>query len=404
MRRFIIIFLIAIVLMPLKVTAYPAPPLPEGSTEFIGEIDAKSALLFDMKTGSILFDKNADEKRPIASVNKIMTILLVLEAIDQNIIAYEDIVATSHDAYRAGQEGTSIYLEVGEEATVEELFVAVVIASANDAATSLAEAVSGTVELFVAKMNKRAKELGMDNTLFKDPCGLDDSAYSTAYDVALMSKELINNYYPQIEEYLNIYLAYFKDGTTDRAEMLNTNRKFMRGYAYATGLKTGWTTLSGFCLSATAEKDNMHLNAVVLGCRNSSSRYSDVKNLLNYGFAQFKIQVIYEADEVVQELPVLKGNIRSVPVTTPEPVAVLLNRDQSYDDIEVVTDIPEAVTAPVSSNQQIGQIIVKRKGQVIIEQPVFAEKIVKATFKDIWKRIFEKWVLHIKRPPVKNRQ
>ena len=397
-KLFTFIVVISILIMPLSVSAYSTPALPQNSTQFVGDIDASSAVLFDMKTGSILFDKNGEEKRPIASVTKVMTILLVSEALDQGIISYDDVLTTSRTAYKAGQEGTSIFLEVGEEATVRELFQAVVIASANDAATLLAEAISGTVELFVAKMNSKAEELGMKNTEFLDPCGLNDNAYSTAYDIALMSRELVNNYYGPIEEYLNTYLAYFKDGTNDRAEMLNTNRKFMRGYSYATGLKTGWTTLSGFCLSATALKDDMHLNAVVLGCRNSSSRYQDVKNLLNYGFAQYKMRLLYKNDEVVQEMKVLKGDKVKVDVITQNPIAVLLNQSQSSEDIEVTIDLPESLTAPLKIGQKVGSVVVKRKGVEVVNQPLICNESVKrASFLDIWKRIFNKWILHIKK-------
>ncbi|QOR35827.1 D-alanyl-D-alanine carboxypeptidase [Clostridium sp. 'deep sea'] len=399
MRKILIIFVaILILIMPIYVSAYSGPVLPQNSTEFVGSMDAKSAVLFDMKTGSILYDKDGEEKRPIASVTKVMTILLIAEAIEQEIISYDDVLTTSRTAYKAGQEGTSIFLEVGEEATVRELFAAVVIASANDAANVLAEAISGTVELFVAKMNTRAIELGMKNTSFLDPCGLNDKAYSTAYDIALMSRELINSHYDKIAEYLNTYLAYFKDDSNDRAEMLNTNRKFMRGYSYATGLKTGWTTLAGFCLTATAQKEDMHLNAVVLGCKNSSSRYQDVKNLLNYGFAQYKMNLVYQANAIVKDMKVLKGNKVNVNVITEKPIAVLLNQSQSSKDIEVIINLPDSLIAPLKVGQKVGSVVVKRNGIEVVNQPVIcSENIKKASFLDIWKRIFNKWILHIKK-------
>ena len=244
------------------------------------EISAPSAVLMEPTTRKILFEKNPHEIRACASITKVMTLILVFEAIEEGKISYEDIVTTS--AHAASMGGSDIWLEPGETMSVHDMIKAVVVASANDAAVALAELVSGTEDEFVARMNERAKELGMNDTVFKNCNGLDEEGHLTcAYDVALMSAELIKH--EKIFEFSSIWLDYLRDGET---QIVNTN-KLLKYYKGITGLKTGTTGQAGSCMTATAQRDGLSLVAVVLGCDTGTGRFSDAAKLLDFGFSYY---------------------------------------------------------------------------------------------------------------------
>ena len=280
------------------------------------EVGGKSAILMDQTSGTVLFEKNAHEMLAIASVTKVMTLLLVMEALDQGRITLEDPVTCSDVAASMG--GSQIWLEPGEIMTVHELLKAAAVVSSNDACAALAEHISGSIEGFVAEMNTRAAELGMNDTLFLDCSGLSDDAYSSAYDVALMSRELMKH--EKITEYTTIWMDTLRDG---KSQLVNTN-KLVRHYTGATGLKTGTTSKAGHCLSATAQRDGLGLIAVILGCETTDERFGGARKMLDYGFANYTIYTPEIDTTALTPVPVLRGLAETVTPTVELPSAFLI--------------------------------------------------------------------------------
>ncbi|MGN0527109.1 MAG: D-alanyl-D-alanine carboxypeptidase family protein [Acutalibacteraceae bacterium] len=326
------------------------------------EVKAKSAILMDVSTGEVLLEYNADEKLFPASVTKIMTMLLVCEAINSKKIALTDVVACSENA--ASKGGSQIWLEVGETMTVDELLRATAIGSANDAATLLGEYVAGSETAFIDLMNEKAKELHMKNTTFCNATGLDDSTdenLTTARDIGIMSIELLK--YDFITDYTTVWMDSLRNGKT---ELVNTNR-LVRFYNGTTGLKTGTTSKAGCCVSASAKRDNMHLVAVVMGSANSTDRFETAKNMLNYGFSNYTTYVP-EVD-IKENVKVIGGKEDFVDLTVPHIKPMLLKKGQE-ESIEVKTDICEEIEAPVSQNQKLGKVKIILQGETLQELDV----------------------------------
>lgn len=348
------------------------------------EIKAKSALLMCANTGDIIFEMNSDEKRPIASITKIMTMLLVMEAVAENKISLNDVVVVSEHA--AGMGGSQVYLAPGEEFTVHDLLKAVAVHSANDASVALAEHVAGSENVFVSMMNEKAKELGMTNTNFLDCSGLtDEGHYSTARDIAIMSRELITKY-PSIIEYTTIKHDTFRNGTFD---LDNTNHLIGK-YRGITGLKTGMTNAAGYCLAATASRDGLDLISVVLGAESMSLRFSESAKILDYGFSNYEILKIERKDAIAGNVNVRKGLKLSVPVAYQDNSSVLLKRGQR-DKVQEEIRIPEYVNAPVSAGDKAGEMVLLLDNKEILNIPlVVTEDVEKAT----WLKMFTKLVIH----------
>lgn len=348
------------------------------------EIKAKSALLMCANTGDIIFEMNSDEKRPIASITKIMTMLLVMEAVAENKISLNDVVVVSEHA--AGMGGSQVYLAPGEEFTVHDLLKAVAVHSANDASVALAEHVAGSENVFVSMMNEKAKELGMTNTNFLDCSGLtDEGHYSTARDIAIMSRELITKY-PSIIEYTTIKHDTFRNGTFD---LDNTNHLIGK-YRGITGLKTGMTNAAGYCLAATASRDGLALISVVLGAESMSLRFSESAKILDYGFSNYEILKIERKDAIAGNVNVRKGLKLSVPVAYQDNSSVLLKRGQR-DKVQEEIRIPEYVNAPVSAGDKAGEMVLLLDNKEILNIPlVVTEDVEKAT----WLKMFTKLVIH----------
>ena len=330
------------------------------------DVPGKSAVLMDMTTGKVLYEKNAHEKLAPASVTKVMTMLLIMEAIDSGKIGWNDGVTVSENA--AAKGGSQIYLKVGETMSVTDMLKSVAVSSANDAACALAEHIAGSEAAFVEKMNARAKELGMENTLFANCTGLDDEAdatkhYTSAYDIALMSRELMVHH-PDIMKFTTIWMDTVRDGTFGLA---NTN-KLVRFYNGATGLKTGFTSSAGFCLSATAQRDGLQLVAVVMGAETSQDRFAACKSMLDYGFANFSL-VTPEVTQ--QQVPVRLGRQNSIQAVPGETVQILIDKGQS-DQLQIRTVLEESVTAPVSKGQKVGTLTVTVGDQIIRQVPMIA--------------------------------
>lgn len=311
-------------------------------------IDALSGILMEASTGKVLFEQDADKALPPASVTKIMTLLLVMEAVDSGSISLDDIVTAS--AHASSMGGSQIYLKEGEQMTVSDMIKSVVISSANDAAVALAEHVAGSEEAFVAKMNERAAALGMQNTCFENTNGLDDTAQNhltSARDIALMSAELITKH-PKVLEYSSIWMDSVRGGTFG---LTNTNR-LIRFYRGANGLKTGSTSKAKFCISATAERDGMTLIAVVMGSPTRDIRNAEASKMLDYGFANYALYRLESED--VGEIKVLGGTAPNCKISHGEFSSVVESAKKG--SIELVTELPESVAAPIKSGDVIGTI------------------------------------------------
>ena len=312
------------------------------------DLTAKSALLMEKSTGKILFEKNAHEALPPASVTKIMTMLLVMEALDNGQFTLDDMVSVSPLAASMG--GSQVFLEENEQLSVHDMLKAVAVASGNDAAVALAEFTAGSHDAFVTKMNARAKELGMKDTTFINCNGLDEAGHVTsAHDIAVMSRELMKH--PKIFEYTTIWMDSLRDGAFG---LVNTN-KLVRFYQGATGLKTGSTSVAGFCISATAKRDNMELIAVVMGSPTSKERFADATKMLDYGFANYAILKSLVSDDELSCLYVKKGLKTDLTIALDDNFNMLIEKAK-IGSIEKTVTLPEYVNAPVKKGQKIGQV------------------------------------------------
>lgn len=324
-------------------------------------VKAKGAVLMDLGSGTVLYEQDSRAHLPIASVTKIMTLLLVMEALEEGRVAWTDPVTCSATA--AGIGGSQIWLEPGEIMTIEELVKAAAVVSANDACGALAEHLSGSIPVFVAAMNARAKELGMMDTEFKDCSGLDDSGYSCAYDVALMSRELMKH--QEIERFTTIWMDSLRGGAS---QLVNTN-KLLRHYTGATGLKTGTTNAAGHCLAATARREGTSFVAVVLGCATTNDRWEGARTLLDYGFAHYVTYTPSAEGLTLNPVPVLKGQSTHVEVQADTPTPLLLEKGvEGKVQNEIVLDAD--LQAPVLAGQTVGTWRLTVGGQIVGEYPI----------------------------------
>ena len=327
-------------------------------------VDAQACLLMEKTTGQVLYAVNEHEQLEPASVTKVMTLLLVMEAIDSGALSYDDMVTAS--AYACSMGGSQIWLEENEQMTVEDMLKAVCVASANDASVALAEHIAGSAEAFVEKMNQRAAELGMEDTHFVNPTGLPAEGHVTsAYDIALMSRELILHH-PDIRRFTTIWMDSLRDG----AFGLNNTNKLIRYYEGATGLKTGSTDNALYCLSATAERDGMELIAVILKSPTSTQRFESAKVLLNYGFAAYGLTHI-EPEEPLPAIPVELGTAASVMPEVSGDQDMLLTKDK-LGTLTVQTEIEATLSAPVEKGQRVGTLTVTAGDEVLAELPLVA--------------------------------
>ena len=355
------------------------------------ELDAagKGAVLMDAATGTVLYEKNAHEKLSPASVTKVMTMLLIMEAIDSGKIRWEDTVTASEAASAKG--GSQIYLKVGETMTVQDLVKSIAVSSANDEACAMAEHLAGSEPAFVDMMNHRAEELGMTDTHFVNCTGLDDAPeakahLTSAYDIALMSRELLTHH-PDIKKYTTIWMDTVRDGTLG---LSNTN-KMVRFYDGCTGLKTGYTSGAGFCLSASAQRDGMELIAVVLGCETSQERFAACKSMLDYGFANFALITPDAAQN--QTVSVRLGTSESVRAVPGEAVRLLIDKAQRNAVTTEVT-LEESVPAPISQGQRIGTLTVRAGDQILAQIPmVAADGVPRLTFPDLFLLVLKSLVM-----------
>ncbi len=359
-------------------------------------IDAPSALLMEASTGQVLYEKNADEPRSPASITKIMTLILIFDALESGKIQMSDSVTTS--AYAKSMGGSQVFLEEGEVQTVETLIKCIVIASGNDASVAMAEYIAGSESEFVTMMNNRAAGLGMTNTHFEDCCGLTDSPthVTTARDIALMSRELINHY-PQIHNYSTIWMDTIthvtKQGTKEFG-LSNTNKLLKMATNFTvTGLKTGSTSLAKYCFSGTAEKDGVRLIATIMAAPDYKARFRDALALLNFGFANCRL---YQDTEMLPlpEMAVKNGKEDTVPLTYDGSFSYLSLTGEDFTAIEKELVLPESMEAPVKTGDQAGWLNYHLNGVQIGQVPVRCQKDVEqAGFADYWKRLLHTWLM-----------
>ena len=329
------------------------------------DVPCRAAVLIDLSSGTVLYEKEPDAPMPIASITKVMTLLLAFEAIDAGKVSLQDTVPVSGHAYNMG--GSQIWLEPGETFTLDEMIKAICVSSANDAAVAVAEFIGGSEPAFAELMNQKAAELGMANTTFKNACGLDEEGHlSTARDVAIMSREILLNH-PQITDYTTIWMDTLRGGQT---QLLNTN-KLLKRYQGVTGLKTGTTSGAGVCISASASRDGLDLLAVVLGAASSAERFDAAAALLDYGFVNFENVAAPAPENAPASLPVTGGAEETVELQYAAPQKLLVQKGEG-GALTAELELPRTLAAPLAAGQQVGTVTVRSGGTVLGSWPVTA--------------------------------
>ncbi|PKR79389.1 D-alanyl-D-alanine carboxypeptidase [Halalkalibacillus sediminis] len=343
---------------------------------------AKSAVLVEVDTQEVLYNHNSHEKLPPASMTKLMTMLLIMEELNNGNLSLDENVRISEHASSMG--GTQIYLEPFEEMSVQDLLKGVTIASANDASVALAERISGSEKAFVEEMNKKVKELGLENTHFNNVTGLPtDNHYSSAYDMAMIGRELLQ--YEEILDYTKVYEDYLRKGTDDEFWLVNTN-KLVKFYQGVDGLKTGYTSEAKFCLTATAKRGDMRVISVVMGADTAKNRNQDISNMLDYAFSQYEIKRLYQDNQTVLEKshPKAKGTIKVGPE---ESISLLMKKGDSMDDYETVIEENDSIHWPVARGDQLGSVKLMKESNLIKEYPlVITEEVEQASIWNLWKK------------------
>ena len=335
------------------------------------DVPCAAAVLIDEDSGTVLYEKNADERRPVASITKVMTLLLTFEALQAGKIALGDIVPVSEHAYHMG--GSQIWLEPGEQLTLQEMLKAICISSANDAAVAVAEFVAGSEPAFVDAMNARAAALGMTATHFANACGLDEEGHlSSARDVAVMSREMLLHH-PEVREYCTVWMDTLRGG---RTQLVNTN-KLLKSYPGITGLKTGTTGKAGVCITASAERDGLRLIAVVLGASSGKERFEAAKTLLDYGFAHYDSAEVTLPDDAPEELPVKRGTAETTTLDYAAPERLLVPKGEGRD-LQTKILLPDTLPAPVRQGSPVGSWQLLRGETVLQELPICAAQDVQA--------------------------
>lgn len=350
-------------------TASAAEFTPATTADF--DVPCAAAILVDEDSGTVLYEKNADARRPIASITKVMTLLLTFEALEAGKISLDDFVPVSEHAYHMG--GSQIWLEPGEEMTLNDMLKAICISSANDAAVAVAEYVGGSEPAFAEMMNARAAELGMTNTHFVNACGLDEPEHlSTARDVAAMSREMLLHH-TEVRDYCSIWMDTLRGGAT---QLVNTN-KLLKSYSGITGLKTGTTGKAGVCISASAERDGLRLIAVVLGAASGKERFQAASTLLDYGFSHFESAAAELPADAPLSLPVKRGTAESVALTYTAPERCLMPKGES-STLQVALDLPQKLAAPIRAGETVGTVKISNGSVELASYPVTAAQDVDA--------------------------
>lgn len=348
--------------------------------------EAKSVIMLEASTGDVIYERNADLKLPPASMTKIMTMLLTIEAIENDILKWDEMVTVSENASSMG--GSQILLETNEQMKVEDLFKGVAVASGNDAAVALAEKIAGSEEVFVTMMNKRAKELGLTNTNFKNPHGLDTANhYSTAKDMSIIARELIKH--EKVLEFTSIYDTYLRENLSTKIWLVNTN-KLVKFYKGVDGLKTGYTKEAGYCLTSTAKRNNMRLITVIMGSETSEIRNKETTEMLDYGFAQYKLDSLLFRNSNLGEMKINNGEREKLDVFPEEDITFLKKKTEKDDELEYKLKL-DKISAPVKKNTKVGVIKVYKNGKKVKEvNAIVKENVNKVKLLDLYIRNLSK--------------
>jgi len=377
MKKMFMILLCTFLFIPLVKSSDISEPkevnkIEENKSDLTLAPKAKSAILIESSTGKILFEKNSHEKLAPASMTKIMSMLIIIESIEKKVINWNDMITISENASNMG--GSQILLEYGEKMSVSDLFKGVAVASGNDAVVALAETIAGSTEEFVKMMNTRAKELGLKDTNFKNPHGLDEANhYSSAYDMSIIAKELVKH--EKVLKYTSIYEDYLRKKTTKEFWLVNTN-KLVRFYEGADGLKTGFTEEAGYCLTATASKNNVRLISVVMNEETSSTRNSETTSLLDYGFAKIKVILVAKKEKIISKINIDKMEEKYVGVVPIKDVKIVKYKTESLGKITYDLEL-KSVKAPIKVGEIIGKLKIKENNKIIEEVDLTVEKDVK---------------------------
>ena len=373
MKKKIVLAVLCLLLAVTAVLRSYADAIPGVQAAGVQDFDVPcaAAVLIDEDSGTVLYEKNADERRPVASITKVMTLLLTFEALQAGKISLTDIVPVSEHAYHMG--GSQIWLEPGEQLTLQEMLKAICISSANDAAVAVAEFVAGSEPAFVDAMNARAAALGMTATHFANACGLDEEGHlSSARDVAVMSREMLLHH-PEVREYCTVWMDTLRGGKT---QLVNTN-KLLKSYPGITGLKTGTTGKAGVCITASAERDGLRLIAVVLGAASGKERFEAAKTLLDYGFTHYDSAEVTLPDDAPEELPVQRGTAETTALDYAAPERLLVPKGEG-SDLQTKILLPDALQAPVQQGSPVGSWQLLRGETVLQELPICAAQDVQA--------------------------
>ena len=349
-------------------------------------LESGSAILIEQHSGKILYEHNIHEKLRPASVTKIMSVLLIMEALEEGKIQLTDQIPCSETASSMG--GSQIWLDPREELSVDEMLKAICVVSANDCTVAMAEYLEGSQEAFVAKMNQKAKELGMNDTTFKNCHGIDEDGHvSSSYDIALMSRELLEKH-PDITKYTTIYMDSLRDG---KSELVNTN-KLVRNYRGATGLKTGSTSLALYNLSASATRDGLSLIAVIMKAPTTKDRFAEATKLLDYGFANYSYKTFAQKGDAVKEIPISKGVSSSVSAVLSTDAGVLLKKGEESNIVQNV-NLPEEITAPINEGDKLGEISYSLNGETIATIDIVAKNsVAKIDLPHMLQYVFNSWI------------
>lgn len=359
-------------------------PLDNSTGNFLN-LESGGAILIEQTTGKVLYEHNSHEKLRPASVTKVMSLLLIMEALDEGRITLEDKIPCSQNASSMG--GSQIWLDVKEELTVDEMLKAICVVSANDCTVAMAEYLYGSEEIFVQKMNQRAKELGMNDTTFLNCHGIDEDGHVTsAYDISLMSKELLNNH-PNITKYTTIWMDTLRDG---KSELVNTNR-LIRNYKGATGLKTGSTSVALYNLSASATRDGLSLISVIMKSSTSTIRFNEAQKLLDYGFGNYSFKEFAKQDEVIKNVHVDKGIKNNINAIVNESSGALIKKGQEKE-ISQTINLPDNISAPITKGETLGEIIYELDGELVGRTDIVAsEDVPKTTLWNMTTYLYEFW-------------
>lgn len=340
--------------------AQPSSLLAEESQPNL-DLKGKSLILIEQDTGKVLYENNSDQPLPPASMTKMMTLLLVAEALEEARVSINDTVIVSEHAASMG--GSQIFLEPNEEMSVDDLLKAVAIASANDASVALAEYIYGSEQAFIQAMNDKVAELGLEQTHFQNTTGLPaEDHYSSAYDMAMIARELLK--YEFITDYTSIYEDYLRKGTEDEFWLVNTNR-LVKFYPGVDGLKTGFTQEAKYCLTATAKKDNMRLIAVVMGAESPKERNATISRLLDFGYAQFQLQQLYTTEQTVTDMEIIKGEVNRIDVYPKQNASILTKKGEDLSLIETKIEINDQIMAPIKKDEVVGSLEIYLNDQLI---------------------------------------